>query len=68
MIVVDRKLVNIYEKKGSLGNMIFNVFEATYRNQRGEIVAKGKWTSIRVETPEVEDYEGVRIERGEVKR
>lgn len=62
IIVVDRKLVDLYEKKGSLGNMVFNVFETTYRNQRGEIVAKGKWTSIRIYTPEVEDYEGRKID------
>ena len=68
IIVVDRKIVDIYEKKGSLGNMLFNVFETTYRNQRGEIVAEGRWTSIRVEAPEVEDYEGVKVERGEIKR
>jgi len=68
VIVVDRKFIDIYQKKGSLGNMLFNEFETTYRNQRGEIVAKGRWTSIRVEAPEVEDYEGVKIERGEIKR
>ena len=68
IIVVDRKLVDIYEKKGSLGNMLFDVFETTYRNQRGEIVAKGRWISIRVEAPEVKDYGGVKVEGGEIKR
>lgn len=68
IIVVDRRCVDLYEKKGSLGNMIFPVFETTYRNQQGEIVAKGKWVDIRVEAPEVEDYEGVKIEGGEIKR
>jgi acyl dehydratase len=62
IIVVDRKYVDLYEKKGSLGNMLFNVFETTYRNQRGEIVAKGKWTSIRLDAPGVEDYEGRKVD------
>jgi len=68
VMVVDRRVVDIYEKKGLLGSMLFNVFETIYRNQRGEVVAKGHWSSIRIEAPEVEDYEGVKIERGEVKR
>lgn len=62
VIVVDRKLVDLYEKKGSLGTMLFNVFETTYRNQQGEIVAKGKWKTIRVYAPEVKDYEGRKID------
>lgn len=62
IIVVDRKFVNLYEKKGSLGTMLLNVFETTYRNQRGETVAKGRWTTIRVLAPEVKDYEGRKID------
>jgi len=62
VIIVDRKHVDLYEKKGKLGNMVFNVFETTYRNQRGEIVAKGRWTTIRILAPGVKDYEGRKIE------
>ena len=62
VIVVDRKFVDLYEKKGSLGNMLFNVFETTYRNQRGEIGARGRWTSIRIPAPGVEDYEGRKVD------
>ena len=62
VIVVDRMFGDIYEKKGSMGNMIFCEFETTYRNQRGEIVAKGKWRGIRIPAPEVSDYEGRKVE------
>lgn len=55
-ITVDRKLADFYEKRGSLGQMLFVVFETTYRNQRDEIVAKGRWSDIRIETPEAADY------------
>jgi acyl dehydratase len=61
ILVVDRKLVDINEKKGSLGNMLFCRFETTYRNQREEIVAKGNWQTIRFLAPEVDDYEGKKI-------
>ena len=62
VIVVDREFTDIYQKEGSIGNMVFCEFETTYRNQRGEIVAKGKWRTIRVEAPEVDDYEGRKID------
>ena len=54
--------IDIYEKKGSLGTMVFTVFEVNYRNQRGEAVARGRWTSIRIPTPEVDDYEGKKVD------
>ena len=55
VIVVERRFVDLYEKSGSLGKMLFNVFETTYRNQRGEIVAKGRWSTIRFAAPDVKD-------------
>ena len=61
IIVVDRKYVEFFEKEGRLGTMFFTVFETTYRNQQGEIVAKGRWTAIRVPAP-VEDYEGRKVD------
>jgi len=62
VIIVDRKHVDLYEKKGRLGNMVLNVFATTYRNQRGEIVARSRWTTIRIPAPGVKDYEGRKIE------
>lgn len=61
-IIVDRKFVDFYEKKGSLGLMLLCIFETTYRNQKGEIVAKGRWTAIRVPAPGVNDYEGRKVD------
>jgi hypothetical protein len=42
--------------------MLFCVFETTYRNQKGETVAKGRWTTIRIPAPEVKDYEGRKVD------
>lgn len=47
VITVSRKLVDLSEKRGKLGPMVFNTFEVTYMNQRDEVVARGRWTSIR---------------------
>ena len=62
VITVDRRFVDLYEKRGSLGPMIFAIMETVYRNQRGEIVARGKWSGIRVPAPEVKDWAGVKDE------
>lgn len=40
------KLVDMYEKQGRSGPMVFRVTETTYTNQRGELVAKTRSTSI----------------------
>jgi hypothetical protein len=41
------KLVDVYEKEGKIGKMLFWIIEVTYRNQKAEIVAKGRYTFIR---------------------
>jgi len=41
-----RKVGNIRESRGRLGQMLFTVFETTWTNQRDEVVAKGRATLI----------------------
>ena len=40
------KIADIYEKVGRTGPMAFTVMETTYTNQRGELVARDRTTSI----------------------
>ncbi|MFC1909850.1 MaoC family dehydratase N-terminal domain-containing protein [Chloroflexota bacterium] len=47
VINVKAKLVDIQEKKGKSGQIVFLVAERTFTNQRGELVAKAKSTFIR---------------------
>lgn len=46
VISARRKLVDIYEKEGKSGKLVFTVNETTYTNQRGEVVVIEKGTSI----------------------
>lgn len=41
------RLVDIYEKEGRVGTMVFEVFEAVHINQKGEVVAKSNCTIIK---------------------
>jgi acyl dehydratase len=41
------KLVDLYEREGSLGPMLFVITEITYRNQFGRVVATQRDTAIR---------------------
>jgi N-terminal half of MaoC dehydratase len=41
------RVVDVYDKAGSSGNMLFIIFETDYTNQRGELVAKVRGTMIR---------------------
>ncbi len=41
------KVVDIYEKQGKSGKLLFINFETTFTNQRGELVAKGRLTLIK---------------------
>ncbi|PWB65951.1 MAG: hypothetical protein C3F14_04880 [Deltaproteobacteria bacterium] len=50
VITAVRRFVAINEKKGKLGPMVLNTFEVTYYNQRSEMVAKSRWTTIRYST------------------
>lgn len=47
VVVATRELVGVKEREGKLGPMIVNTFEVTYRNQRSEVLAKGRWSTIR---------------------
>lgn len=40
------KLVDLYERTGSMGPMLIQVSETTYRNQEGRVVAKVRGTGI----------------------
>jgi acyl dehydratase len=46
-ITVQEKIVDIYEKHGRLGPMIFIVSEFTYTNQRGEVAVRERSAIIR---------------------
>lgn len=46
-ITATGRLADVYEKEGSTGNLLFIVFETTFANQRGELVAKLRGTLIR---------------------
>ena len=41
------RVVDVFDKAGSSGNMLFIIFETDYTNQRGELVAKVRGTMIR---------------------
>lgn len=41
------RVIDVYDKAGSTGNMLFIIFETDYTNQRGELVAKVRGTMIR---------------------
>ena len=47
VLTVVTKLVDIREREGRLGAMVFMVSEITWRNQRNELVARSRGTSIR---------------------
>ena len=46
VISVKRKILDIYEKEGRSGKIVFIVREATYTNQRGEVVVIEKGTGM----------------------
>jgi acyl dehydratase len=47
VIFTTRELLSVKQRRGKLGEMIINTFNVTYRNQRSETVAKGRWSTIR---------------------
>ena len=53
-ITVTRALVQIFERQGRLGTMLFKIAETRYRNQLGELVATQRTTGISYATPEEE--------------
>lgn len=46
VITATSKLVDLYEREGRLGMMLFRIMETTFTNQEGEIVAKARGTGI----------------------
>ena len=48
VISVTGKLVDLQEKQGKTGKIAIMIMERTYTNQRGETVAKARYTLIRM--------------------
>ncbi len=46
-ITATGRVVDVYEKSGSSGTMLFIIFETEYVNQRGRTVARVRGTAIR---------------------
>ena len=46
-ITAKGRVVDVYDKAGASGNMLFIIFETDYTNQRGERVARLRGTMIR---------------------
>ena len=46
-ITAKGRVVDVYDKPGSSGNLLFIIFETDYTNQRGELVARLRGTMIR---------------------
>jgi len=46
-ITAKGRIVDVFDKAGSTGNLLFIVFETDYTNQRGELVARLRGTMIR---------------------
>jgi hypothetical protein len=46
-ITAKGRIVDVYDKPGSSGDLLFIVFESDYSNQRGELVARLRGTVIR---------------------
>lgn len=45
-ITVTAKYADVTERTGRTGNMVFVITELTFKNQQGEVVAKGRNTGI----------------------
>ena len=54
-ITVTRAIVELIEREGRLGNMLFTVSETRYINQLDQLVATQRTTGISYATPEKED-------------
>ena len=46
-ITAKGRIVDVYDKPGSSGDLLFIIFESDYSNQRGELVARLRGTAIR---------------------
>ena len=47
VIAVQETVVDVYEKEGRMGPMIFIISDFTYKNQRGEMAVRDRQTLIR---------------------
>jgi hydroxyacyl-ACP dehydratase HTD2-like protein with hotdog domain len=45
-VTVEKRIVDLYEKEGRSGALVFVVQEFTFRNQRGDLVARERFTRI----------------------
>ena len=46
IITSTTKLAELFEREGRLGKMLFQIYEKTYKNQYGEVIAKSRSTGI----------------------
>jgi hypothetical protein len=46
-ITATTRMADAYEKAGSSGSLLFIIFETTFENQHGQVVAKLRGTAIR---------------------
>lgn len=46
-VTATGRVVDVYEKSGSSGNLLFIIFETDYVNQHGKLVARLRGTAIR---------------------
>jgi acyl dehydratase len=46
VVTVEKEIVDMYEKEGRSGPLVFVRFGFTFRNQRGELVAREEFTRI----------------------
>jgi N-terminal half of MaoC dehydratase len=46
-ITAKGRIVDVYDKPGSSGDLLFIIFESDYSNQHGELVARLRGTAIR---------------------
>lgn len=53
VLTATTKLADLYERQGrpEIGRMLFQVIETTYKNQKGEVVARSRSTSISYQGP-----------------
>ena len=46
ILTATTKLAEIFERPGRLGTMLFIIYETTFRDEKGEVVAKSRGTGI----------------------
>ncbi len=46
VLTATTKLIDLYEREGRFGKMLFQIAETTFKNQNNEVVAKARYTGI----------------------